>query len=212
MLGGKNLETIYIPCKCLEMGTWLIVYPYKVIMTWFRTVAKPKPEKAGLRGPTGHSSLLVKSFNYIYTIEGWPPWVLGLPGVMWHWQQFCTYCRGGPRSNWTNSLDFTHSNVFFKHSHFWEGYPSEPRKGQRQLGLSNQEWNLKLGPLSETIANESRDYCNSWNIFATNSLVLKTILNLDFLWQLGDTCLLRLMHLFTEDPAIFEEKKIVYFV
>jgi hypothetical protein len=29
--------------------------------------------------------------------------------------------RYGPRSNWTYSLVFTHSNVFFKHGHFEEG-------------------------------------------------------------------------------------------
>ncbi len=48
--------------KCFEMGTRLIIYPYKVILTLFRPVTKPKPENVGLKGPTSHPSPVVKSF------------------------------------------------------------------------------------------------------------------------------------------------------
>jgi hypothetical protein len=44
------------------MGTRLIIYPYKVILTLFRPVTKPKPENVGIKEPTSHPSPVVKSF------------------------------------------------------------------------------------------------------------------------------------------------------
>ncbi len=41
-------------------GDNIIIYPHKVILTWFRLVPKPKPEKVGREGPIGHLSPVVK--------------------------------------------------------------------------------------------------------------------------------------------------------
>jgi len=48
--------------KVLREGTSLIYYPYKIILTWFRPVLRPKPEKVGLIWPTGHLFPSEKNF------------------------------------------------------------------------------------------------------------------------------------------------------
>jgi hypothetical protein len=64
------------------MCTRLIIYPYKVILTWFRPIPKPKPETIGLKGHTGQWPPFSrgKEFYSISVIEGWPPLVFYLPG------------------------------------------------------------------------------------------------------------------------------------
>ncbi len=50
----KFEHNLYSLQKVLRGGTSIISHHYKVILTWFRPVPRPKPEKVGLIRPTGH--------------------------------------------------------------------------------------------------------------------------------------------------------------
>ncbi len=114
------------------MCTRLIIYPYKVILTWFRPIPKPKTETIGLKGPTGQWPPFShgKEYYSISVIEGWPPLVFYLPGS----QVTCVSNRA-EGANWTKSLVFIHSNVFFRNGHFEEG----------AIFLSHWKWPHQLG-------------------------------------------------------------------
>jgi hypothetical protein len=44
----RRIKSVFF-AKCLEMGARLFIYTYEVILTWFRPVLKPRPEKVGLK-------------------------------------------------------------------------------------------------------------------------------------------------------------------
>ncbi len=88
--GEKFEQKSVFLAKCLEMGTRLIIYPYKVILTLFRPVIKPKPENVGLKGSTSHPSPVVRVSFYF--------WVLDLPRVMW---LYCPIGQRGMSYSWT---------------------------------------------------------------------------------------------------------------
>jgi hypothetical protein len=68
----KKICTVFLE-KCLEIGTGLINFQRKVILTQFRLVPNLKLEKVGRKRPTGHISPMVKSFFSISAIEVWSP-------------------------------------------------------------------------------------------------------------------------------------------
>jgi hypothetical protein len=78
-------STLFTVCKMSGDGDNIIIYPHKVILTWFRLASKPKTEKVGLKGPLGHPSPVVKILFFKYNRRLVPWWVLHLLGVMWLW-------------------------------------------------------------------------------------------------------------------------------
>ncbi len=68
--------------KCFEMGTALIIHPYKVTLTLLRPVPEPKPDQVGPKGPTCHPCLVVKNFIIFMLQEVGPP-------EFWTYQESC---------------------------------------------------------------------------------------------------------------------------